>query len=349
MPAPAILSAQMEPPPVKPVIEMNYVTEEYKVYDGDVAFADLMYNASGTYEDIGIVPGRGITGLHSDISQSELGIFPPSIRGTNLMNETLAAAMVSSGGLTAVCEFDVSAPEIYGANDDTSIFYLINGDVWLGNEAKGYVEWSTYIQSGVQGEGYFKNFDDPANTTYAGGSAWEASNDRRYRMSGTWCFDLGAGAGVNRYQSGQSIDGQPQGIDTSFGQTPNNSDKNLLFMDAITASHFFGIGVDTSLDPFGNDDAWWWWAKGGWDIRYLAFYRARPIHVLAGLSKPPHTPIQFGQLYSEVIHKPYTPGEIRVLPVGIKVEPVLPLIGIVAPPIVNVNVVPILPTTIGNP
>lgn len=358
MPAPPILSAQMEPPPVKPVIEMNYVTGEYQVYETDVAFTDLMYNASGSLADIGLVEGRGITGLYDwsdpdvDTTVPGVDIFPPSIRGTALMNEILAATMVQSGGLTAVCEFEVSAYEEFDVNESCPIFWLYRDSVWgdWNEGVEGEVYWSTYIETGVQGEGYFDtNIGTPTTfRTYQGGSAWEASNDRRYRMSGTWCYDLGPTAGTYRYQGGQSIDGQPQGIDTSFGETPYSSQRNLSFMDKITASHFFGVGVDLiNGDPY-TDDSWWWWPHVGWDIRYLAFYRARPVHVLAGLSKPPHTPIQVGQLYTEVIHKPLNPSIIRMIPKIIQVVPLLPKMANIVVPLTDIDVAILPPSVYAN-
>jgi hypothetical protein len=341
MPAPPILSSQMEPPPVAPVVEMNYVTGEYQVYEADVELNTLFYNASGDFEDIGVTPNIGLTGLHDDSSRTHLGLYPPSIRGTNLLNTVLIDAMVHSGGLTAVCEFDVSAPEINGATDDVPIFWLYRDSIWGDyNGEDGEVYWQHYMQTGVQGEGYFYDEVSPANSQYQGGSAWEGSNDRRYRLAGTWCFDLGPGVGVNRYQGGQSIDGQPQGIDTSFGHTPHSVNKNLSFMNKITASHFFGVGVDFAdmAAKGGVDDGWWWWPGHGWIIRYLAFYRARPVWTLPILSRPPHTFIQVGQLYAEVIHKPVDTA-IKPVPFNIEVEPLLPKMANIVVPTFYIDIV----------
>lgn len=303
---PAVLSGQMEPPPIVPVAELNFAADEFKINDVATGLTadSLVRNATGAAPSTLLVPGRGIP-LHWDASRSSEGFWPPSLVGTPELI-ALVQPLLNEGRLTVVCEFDNEY--LPDNTDDVPLLSIFNSDPFVTEYPEDFGEIDlASVEVFTDPPGYlFETYAYGHPTTsfngYMGGSP-TAMAQRRYRVAATWGHDRGTGVGVNRYQGGVSVNGTPQFVAVSFGETPTYVNYDLSYFGPIHSIHIGGVGFDMATDPNG-DLGWWYWPPEGFWLRYIAFYRGKNIIHLPNLSRQAYQKVHVSQFYAEVIHDP---------------------------------------------
>lgn len=280
--SPAHLSTMMTPPPLEPVLTMDFLTGEYLLRKQPILFGDMIAT------DLLIGPD-GIEYDEEDINE-----FPPRKsfpKATQALIDEFQALLAT--GFTVMLEFDMLHSG--GAGVDFPVMYIVDDDFEAALTNYNYLALET-AQSADDVSWAFAYADTRDGTSRTFGETTQHDRGRRIRLAST----MGISTGDGNFGYGVSWNGTLQDDNIGGNGAPTRrvwaEGLETWMPNPIQHIYFFAIA---GLDP--NTTFQWGPERLRW--RKFELWPAWPtsqLHQLTLLEE--FTPLRLSQIYAEIIH-----------------------------------------------